>query len=161
MTQSMVFREMSSSLSSSDSSESDDEMRSRLLAVCVTTDMIKESNKKMSKIKDDLIKVGPYEDIELSKKQYQMLGKLIMQLSEDSFEFKEPKKKTNKRLADQERIFEECPNLRLISSGAIIDLTDAPSQKKKRRKESKRELNEKMAAIASMAVTFEQIKTMV
>ena len=49
-------RKNSTSSSSSDS-DSDDEMRSRLLAACVSAEMIKESSKKMSKIKDKIIKV--------------------------------------------------------------------------------------------------------
>ena len=48
----------STSSSSDSSSDSDDEMRSRLLAACVTSEMIKESSKKISKIKDQIIKVN-------------------------------------------------------------------------------------------------------
>jgi len=49
----------------------------------------------------------------------------------------------------------------MISTGALISLVEEPSRKKKRKKITKDEEDEKMAAIASMAVTFDQIKTMV
>jgi len=153
-------RENSTSSSSSDS-DSDDEMRSRLLAACVSAEMIKESSKIMSKIKEKIIKVGPYEDIELSPQQYKRIGELLQELSEQTFDFREPKKKTNKRLLEQDRMFNECPSLRMISTGALISLVEEPSRKKKRKKITKDEEDEKMAAIASMAVTFDQIKTMV
>ncbi|CBY12195.1 unnamed protein product [Oikopleura dioica] len=155
-------RKNSTSSSSSDS-DSDDEMRARLLAACVSAEMIKESSKKMSKIKDKIIKVGPYEDIELSPQQYKRVAELLQELSDLTFDFREPKKKTNKRLLEQERIFDECPSLRMskFSFGALINLVDEPSRKKKRKKITKEQEDEKLAAIASMAVTFDQIKTMV
>ena len=123
-----------------------------------------------------LIKVGPYEDIELSPQQYKRLADLLQELSEKTFDFREPKKKTNKRLAAQDKLFDECPSLRMskfltydflfdnnfsVSSGALISLEEEPSRKKKRKKLTKEEEDEKLAAIASMAVTFDQIKTMV
>ena len=61
----------------------------------------------------------PSPDIELSKLQFNRLVKMLNDFTEQTFEFREPKKKTNKRLADQERIFDECSNHRLGKSRSI------------------------------------------
>ena len=50
----------SSSESSSDSSDDDDQMRSRLLASCVSAEMIKTAEAKIDKVKTEIVKVGPY-----------------------------------------------------------------------------------------------------
>ena len=61
----------------------------------------------------EIVTVGPYKDIELSKLQFERLIEILNKFTEKTFDFREPKNKTNKRLADQQRIFEECPNHRL------------------------------------------------
>jgi hypothetical protein len=104
------------SSSGSDSSDSDDEMRSRILASCVTAEMIKETEKKVQKVAKELIKVGPYLDIEISEFQYRTLLKILDDYTEKFFEFREPKKKTNKRLEEQESLFNECPSHKLSKS---------------------------------------------
>ena len=103
-------------MSSSSSSESDDEMRSKILASCVTAQMVKATAKKVDLVKQQMIKVGPYNDIELSKLQLAKLILILDHYTEETFHFREPKKRTNQRLADQERIFEECANHKMSKS---------------------------------------------
>merc|ERR1711962_1651146 len=89
-------------MSSSDSSDSsDDEMRKRLMETVVTAKTIaKEVKNEKSREKSSLIKVGPYGDIELSRQQIDLLIKMIEQFTDNTIEFREPKKKTNARLEE-------------------------------------------------------------
>ena len=101
------------SSSSSDSDSSDDEMRARLLDAVVCPKALKATENKIKKAEAAKIKVGPYEDIELSRMEYRKVGEILAQFTENYFEFREPKSKTNKRLEAQENLFLLCPNHRI------------------------------------------------
>ena len=99
--------------SSSSDSDSDEEMRARLLDAVICPKSFKSTESKIKKAQDAKIKVGPYEDIELSRMEYKRVGEILAKYTDDFFEFREPKSKTNKRLEAQENIFRFCPNHRI------------------------------------------------
>jgi len=74
--------------SSSSESESDDEMKSRLLESVTTLEKIKQNTIKEKNIKINLIKVGPYGDIELSKQQINCLVKILNNYTDKTLDFR-------------------------------------------------------------------------
>lgn len=150
--------------SSSSDSDSDEEMRARLLDAVICPKSFKSTETKIKKAQDAKIKVGPYEDIELSRMEYKRVGEILAKYTDDFFEFREPKSKTNKRLEAQENIFRFCPNHRIVQEGALIDL-EPPAEnlpkKTKKKKDSKSEKKEKLRQIQAIAVDFNQIRNMV
>ena len=76
------------SSSSSDTDSSDDEMRKRLLESVTTVEKLQNDSTKEGKIKQELIKVGPYNDIELSKQQIQLLINILNRYTENLMDFR-------------------------------------------------------------------------
>ena len=97
-------------------------MRARLLDAVVCPKALKATENKIKKAEAAKIKVGPYEDIELSRMEYRKVGEILAQFTENYFEFREPKSKTNKRLEAQENLFLLCPNHRIGNYHRIYNL---------------------------------------
>ena len=78
-----------SSSSSSDSSD-DDEMRQRLMETVVTAKSIQKEVRVEKKRKEEtnLVKVGFFGDIELSKQQIELLAKMLAEFTDKSIEFR-------------------------------------------------------------------------
>merc|ERR1711892_1560684 len=111
----------------SDSSSSDDyEMRKRLMETVVTASAIQKEVRVEKKRKEEtnLVKVGFFKDIELSKRQIELLARMLAEFTDMSLEFREPKKKTNKRLETASRERLSVANHRLVPNGALIDLAE-------------------------------------
>merc|ERR1711935_540539 len=148
-------------MSSDSSSSDDDEMRKRLMETVVTASAIQKEVRVEKKRKEEtnLVKVGFFKDIELSKRQIELLARMLAEFTDMSLEFREPKKKTNKRLemASIERL--SVANHRLVPNGALIDLAEPVVVQRKRRRKADADDNE--AKLREIAVTLDQVKCMV
>ena len=81
---------MSDSSSSDSSSSDDDEMRKRLMETVVTASAIQKEVRVEKKRKEEtnLVKVGFFKDIELSKRQIELLARMLAEFTDMSLEFR-------------------------------------------------------------------------